>query len=275
MPGLVLSLGVAALPGCSDERARRPMFEGSETAASAVPEPADAPAATPASAAPEPAEPPPTTGTRYRVAVETTYFFEDTRHIKPSGQYLLRGDVLYGEAERDGFVKTRFVNPDGATVVGWLKAAELQPLTERSVARSQPARPAARPAAQPAPAPAAASADSDYDYDSDGSSRSRANASDDDGDDDAPAARPPARPASRPRPVPRPGSTSGAAVVRADRAYFHNLPDLAQPRRAHCVRGDKVRLGEVRGEAVYVTFTNWENVTTRGWMRRDALDYGR
>ncbi|OGX88541.1 hypothetical protein BEN48_09140 [Hymenobacter glacialis] len=94
----------------------------------------------------------------------------------------------------------------------------------------------------------------------------------------APAATAPAEPpapdaAPRAGSFPPPAATSGArrAVVQTARAYFHNSPDLATPRKAHCVRGDKVRLGEERGAAVYVTFTNWENVTTTGWMRKDAL----
>jgi hypothetical protein len=59
--------------------------------------------------------------------------------------------------------------------------------------------------------------------------------------------------------------------VQAARSYFYNSPDLIEPRKAHCVQGDKVWLGETRGDAVYVTFTNWEKVTTKGWMRKDAL----
>ncbi|OGX88272.1 hypothetical protein BEN47_09330 [Hymenobacter lapidarius] len=93
----------------------------------------------------------------------------------------------------------------------------------------------------------------------------------------APAATGPEPPASNAAPragsFPPPAAASGArrAVVQTDRAYFHNTPDLATPRKAHCVRGDNVRLGEERGAAVYVAFTNWENVTTTGWMRKDAL----
>ena len=55
------------------------------------------------------------------------------------------------------------------------------------------------------------------------------------------------------------------------RAYFYQAPDLTQSRKAYCEPGDKVRLGESRGAAVYVTFTNWEKVTTTGWMSKDAL----
>ncbi|TGE29220.1 hypothetical protein [Hymenobacter metallicola] len=181
-------------------------------------------------------------GTRYRVLAETAYFYDSPRQGKPGGQYLRRGDVLYGAEDENGFIKTQFVNPNGATVTGWLKAEEVGRLAgTTSPARST--RPAVRPAAPP-PAPIV------EDYETE-------------------APRPPETDAL---PAPRSGQT---AVVRVARSYFYNSPDLVRPRKAHCVQGDKVRLGEEEGEAVYVVFTNWENVTTTGWMRKEALRYNR
>jgi hypothetical protein len=173
------------------------------------------------------------------VAVETAYFFDVPQQSTPNGRYLRRGDVFYGEGETNGFVKTAFVQPNGSSGIGWLKRAELSKLGASSA--SKPVA-STRPSAAPRPAP---------------------------------------RPV---QPAVAPSSEAGAtasldegqlAVVEAERSYFFDSPDLSLPRKAHCVRGDKVRLGETEGPAVYVTFTNWEKVTTTGWMRRDALSASR
>ncbi len=182
-------------------------------------------------------------GSRYRVTAETAYFFDAPEQGKPSGKYLLRGDVIYGEQESNGFVKTRFKDPNGATVAGWLKAQELSKLAATSApvaARSS------RPSRATSP-PTTASEPDDTDYESAPVSDASGGAAETDVNE------------------------SATAVVQVARSYFYNSPDLTQPRKAHCVRGDKVRLGESRGEAVFVTFTNWEKVTTTGWMRKDAL----
>ncbi|TGE18362.1 hypothetical protein [Hymenobacter elongatus] len=244
LPHLVL-LGTAVLwlSACSDEKSR----QNSELR---VRQPAASEASAPAAdetagvAAPEVASGAAGAGSRYRVVVETAYFFDAPQAAKPNGRYLLRGDVLHGEEERSGFVKTRFVNPAGQTVVGWLRAGELSK-TAGAVAGSRRPSPAVRPPSGPV-APEA-----DY--------------------------RPAAEPASElPASKAAPGARgSGLAVVQVAKSYFYSSADLTQPRRAHCVRGDKVRVGEASGDAVYVTFTNWENVTTTGWMRQDALRSGR
>ena len=208
---------------------------------------ANAPARTPetgnGNAASEPTGPPLSRqGRRYRVAVGTAYFFDVPQQSTPNGKYLRRGDVFYGEGESNGFVKTGFVGPDGTKSVGWLKVQELSKLAESTASpnppRSSPPRP---PAARRQP----------IDY----------------GDAEATA------PAAA---VERAGTNPSyvqRAVVQVGRSYFYNSPDLATPRKAFCQRGDKVRLGESRGDAVYVTFTNWEKVTTTGWMRKDALRF--
>lgn len=181
-------------------------------------------------------------GSRYRVTAETAYFFDAPEQGKPSGKYLLRGDVIYGEQESNGFVKTRFKNPNGATVTGWLKAQELskQATNSPSVATRS-----SRPTQATSPS-ATASLPNDTDESEQAS--------------------------GAPVEAAEAGANGNAtAVVQVARSYFYNSPDLTQPRKAHCVRGDKVQLGESRGDAVFVTFTNWEKVTTTGWMRRDAL----
>ncbi|MCC2545406.1 hypothetical protein LJY25_03035 [Hymenobacter sp. BT175] len=232
--GFIFLLAAGLLASCSDDTSRR---ESSELR---VDEPAAAEptAATPAAAsAPTPAAAPPASAGRpYRVRVETAYFFDAPEQGRPSGNYLRRGDLLYGTEERGGFVQTSFRLPNGATVVGWLKSAELTRVAgspSPTAARTRPAPRSAPPAAQ------------DY------------------GQEVNPA---PAEPEPRPA-----GPAAGTAVVQVARAYFHNSPDLTQPRRAYCEQGDKVRVIDRRGEAVYVTFTNWEKVTTKGWMRQADL----
>ena len=235
---VVAWLGLVTLAACADDPARR---ENSELRV-------DSPAAEPVenSMTDPVAEPPASavlTGARYRVVVETAYFFEAPEQGVPSGKYLRRGDVFYGEGEANGFVKTGFRNPDGTAGAGWLKAQGLSKLTAGGAPRPAPRR-APRPAARPM-LPTPSSAPDDY------------------ATTDIPSA-----PPERPRAASRGGTM---AVVRVARSYFYDSPDLLLPRKAHCVWGDKVRLGEQRGEAVFVTFTNWEQVTTTGWMRQDAL----
>ncbi|UOQ50889.1 hypothetical protein [Hymenobacter cellulosivorans] len=212
---------VGTLCACADEPARR---QDSELR---VDQPAAAPQAPSSPPSVETSPPAPVTGSRYRVRAETAYFYDSPRQTKPTGQYLRRGDVLYGQMEGNGFVRTQFVNPAGATITGWLKQEEVSRLATSSAVQRPPARPSA--------------------------------------------------PAETPE-TPAPGFETGTrasgartAVVRVARSYFYNSPDLLTPRRAYCEQGDKVNLGQEQGQAVYVTFTNWEKVTTRGWMRKDAL----
>ena len=231
-------LGLVTLAACADDQARR---ENSELR---VDSPAAKPAENPATGPAAGSSPAPTvqTGVRYRVAVEIVYFFDAPEQGVPSGKYLRRGDVFYGEGETNGFVKTGFRNPDGTAGSGWLKAQGLSKLAAGLVPEPVPAR-APRPAGRPT-LPSPSSDPDDYataDISSSSPERSRA------------------------------VSRGGAAVVQVARSYFYDSPDLLRPRKAHCVQGDKVRRGEQRGEAVFVTFTNWEKVTTTGWMRQDAL----
>ena len=236
-----LVLGMAALASCSDGQTRR---ENSELRADppAAPD-TPVPAAPAANANTEAAEVPAGVlsgaGRRYRVVVETAYFFDQPELATPNGRYLRRGDTFYGEGETNGFVKASFKQPNGVVGTGWLKVQGLGKLAGRAAAASSPrVLPPSRAAAAPAPS----------DYQS---------------DEAADAASEPTSAASAGR--------SQTAVVRVARSYFYRAADLATPRKAFCQRGDKVRLLQTRGAAVYVTFTNWEKVTTTGWMRQDAL----
>ncbi|PJJ59863.1 hypothetical protein [Hymenobacter chitinivorans] len=213
-----------SLTACADDSARRPDSElrvdPPAAASTGGRDAADAP-------------PSPTAGRRYRVRAEAAYFYASPGQSKPTGQYLRRGDVLFGQDEGNGFVRTQFVNPAGATVTGWLKTEEVSRLAGAAAA----ARPVPAPRRTPSvAAPAEAQGTSGADPTEAGSART--------------------------------------AVVRVARSYFYNSPDLLAPRRAYCEQGDKVRLGQEQGQAVYVSFTNWEKVTTRGWMKKEALRFG-
>ena len=239
------AVGLAALAACSDGPAGR--HPNSEMAAGAGParsRPAPSPASTSQPAPPSEPRAPSGRARAYRVVVETAYFFETPEEGTSTGSYLRRGDTFYGEGETNGFVKTAFLRPGGAPATGWRKVQELE--------KSGPAGlvpggvfggPAPRARAQVRPP--------------------------------VPPVLPAERPAEAvPAPVAVPGAVAvgaGRAVVQGGRAHFYDSPDLAVPRRAYCEPGDKVRLGETRGAAVYVTFTNWEKVTTTGWMRRADL----
>lgn len=185
-----------------------------------------------------PAAAPTGVGRKYRVAVETAYFFDKPEQSTPNGRYLRRGDAFFGEGETNGFVKTGFVQPNGSAGTAWLKLQGLSRLDDG---------PVVRPVRRKAPASTAQSADDGL-YSGESS-----------------------QPGPRQTPSAAPLSGAATAVVQAGRAYFYNSPDLAIPRKAYCERGDRVRLGEARGAAVYVTFTNWEKVTTVGWMKKAAL----
>ena len=234
-----LAGGTGLLASCSNDNGRGPNSEMR----------VDAPDAAAETKAPARGEAPPAdpdepvgaltgTGRKYRVAVETAYFFDKPEQSTPNGRYLRRGDAFFGEGETNGFVKTGFVQPNGSSGTAWLKLQGLSRLAEGPVARST-RRKAPTPAAQPV--------------------------------DDELFSGEPSQPDPRSSPAATPTSGAATAVVQAGRAYFYNTPDLAIPRKAYCERGDKVRLGESRGEAVYVTFTNWEKVTTRGWMKKATL----
>lgn len=238
-----LSVAAATLTSCTDDRARREESElrADPPVATATTSP-DAPAET---VSDQPTGPLSGMGSRYRVAVGTAYFFDKPEQSTPSGRYLRRGDVFYGEGETNGFVKTGYVQPNGSAGTAWLKLRELTKLTGSAAGGA----PRATTAPRAAPRPAAPKAPAAEGYES------------------TPATSPPAASATAP--------ASNQAVVQADRAYFYDSPDMAVPRKAYCERGDKVRIIDRRENAVYVTFTNWEKVTTKGWMRKDALDLGR
>ena len=235
-----LVFGIAALASCSENRTRR---ENSELRADppAVKETSAPAAATVKSDAAEtPADVLPGAGQRYRVLVETAYFFDKPELATPNGRYLRRGDTFYGEGETNGFVKAGFRQPNGVASTGWLKVQGLGKLAGRAAASPiRSPRPPRPPRSTAAPAP--------VDYESNETMGTTSE---------------PTRAAV---------GIAQTAVVQVARSYFYNSADLTTPRKAFCQRGDKVRLLETRGAAVYVTFTNWEKVTTTGWMRQDAL----
>lgn len=234
--------GTGMLASCSHDNGRGPNSEMRVDSSVATAETkASASREAPQVGTDEPTEALTGLGRRYRVAVETAYFFAKPEQSTPNGRYLRRGDAFFGEGETNGFVKTGFVQPNGSAGTAWLKVQELSTIAES---------PDARPRRRSLPAPDAEPV----------SVEGAGGAA-------------PSRPRPGPGPaaaVPMPGSAT-RAVVQVGRSYFYNSPDLAVPRKAYCEQGDKVRLGEVRGEAVYVTFTNWEKVTTTGWMKKAGL----
>ena len=231
-----LMLGATVLASCSDDQPRRENSElPADPAAAAEPNEATLPDVAPDHAPEQPTGPLSGVGNRYRVVVGTAYFFDQPEQSAPNGRYLRRGDAFYGEGETNGFVKTSFVQPNGASGTAWLKVQELSKLAGGNTRTVQPLAPVHSPAT-----PAAAASSSPNEATS------------------------PAAPLN-------PGVSAPGAVVQVNRAYFYTTPDLVAPRKAFCQRGDKVRLGEARGDAVYVTFTNWEKVTTTGWMRKADL----
>ena len=231
--------GMGVLPSCSNDNGRGPNSEMR----------VDPPAASVETKVPAGGEVPRTdigepvgaltgAGRKYRVAVETAYFFDKPEQSTPNGRYLRRGDAFIGEGETNGFVKTGFVLPNGSAGTAWLKVLGLTRIAENPTALRSGRNP---PPQAPQPA----------DEEMDGKQ--------------------PDPPVSRQGPFVAPPNSAATAVVQVERAYFYKSPDLALPRKAYCERGDKVRLGESRGAAVYVTFTNWEKVTTTGWMKKAAL----
>lgn len=240
-----LMLGMSSLASCSDDRPRR---ENSEMTVDAPP---SAPAQTPPTptandaAVAQPTGPLPENGRKYQVIVETAYFFDQPVQATPNGRYLRRGDTFYGQGESNGFVRAGFVQPNGASGIAWLKAQGLRKLTGGRAGSSAKAATATQPVMRP---PAAQPKAAYEPNPTESAATSRVDAA---------------------------ASSGTTAKVEADRAYFYNSPDLGQPRKAFCQRGDKVRVLETSDEAVRVTFTNWEKVTTTGWMRKDALRFGR
>ncbi|MDB5267841.1 MAG: hypothetical protein JWP58_881 [Hymenobacter sp.] len=234
-----LAGGAGLLASCSNDNSRGPNSEmrvdpPDASAGTKIPARGEAPRAD----TEEPVGTLTGAGRKYRVAVETAYFFDKPEQSTPNGRYLRRGDAFFGEGETNGFVKTGFVQPNGSAGTAWLKVQELSRLTE-GPGKQSGRRSSTSPVAQ-----------------------SVAN--------DGYGSEPP-QPGPRQRPAVTSPSGAMTAVVQVARSYFYNSPDLAVPRKAYCERGDKVRLGESRGEAVYVTFTNWEKVTTTGWMKKAAL----
>ncbi|WP_345122913.1 hypothetical protein [Hymenobacter antarcticus] len=235
-----LVFGMAALASCSEDQSRRENAELRLDLSATKEAPATVASTASAEADAVPAEVLPGKGQRYRVVVETAYFFDKPEFATPNGRYLRRGDTFYGEGETNGFVKAGFRQPNGVASTGWLKVQGLGKLAGRPAANpARSSRPPQSTRAAASPEPSAYETGEAV--------------------------------ANTREPTKAEGSSPQTAVVQVARSYFYNSADLATPRKAFCQRGDKVRLLEARGAAVYVTFTNWEKVTTTGWMRQDAL----
>ncbi|HEX8424674.1 OmpA family protein [Hymenobacter sp.] len=67
---------------------------------------------------------------RYQVTARLAYLFAAPNQAKATKRYLRKGDILYGQPERNGLVKVKFWSPNGALATGWLKLKELQKLSE-------------------------------------------------------------------------------------------------------------------------------------------------
>ncbi|UOQ67675.1 OmpA family protein [Hymenobacter volaticus] len=67
---------------------------------------------------------------RYQVTARMAYLFAAPNQAKATKRYLRKGEILYGGVERNGLVKIKFWNPNGALATGWLKLKELQKLSD-------------------------------------------------------------------------------------------------------------------------------------------------
>ena len=67
---------------------------------------------------------------RYQVTARMAYLFAAPTQAKATKRYLRKGEILYGGIERNGLVKIKFWNPNGALATGWLKLKELQKLSD-------------------------------------------------------------------------------------------------------------------------------------------------
>ena len=62
------------------------------------------------------------------------------------------------------------------------------------------------------------------------------------------------------------------AVVKSRKAYFYTSADLSQVRKSYCVRGDKLTLSVITGNAIYVTYTSpASGKAVSGWFKKDNL----
>ncbi|MDF7810843.1 OmpA family protein [Hymenobacter sp. YC55] len=78
---------------------------------------------------------------RYQVTARMAYLFAAPNQAKATKRYLRKGEILYGGAERNGLVKIKFWNPNGALATGWLKLKELQKLSEDEAVAPTPSDP--------------------------------------------------------------------------------------------------------------------------------------
>jgi len=72
--------------------------------------------------------------------------------------------------------------------------------------------------------------------------------------------------------IPQPKRSIGQYKVRSARTYFHNEPDLATRRTAYMIpSNDVVTASDEKNGFIYTEFTNSNNQTSKGWVRKSDL----
>ncbi|MBC6988865.1 DUF937 domain-containing protein [Hymenobacter sp. BT491] len=181
----------------------------------------------------------------FRVLPARAYFYDEPKTMPSNGRYLAKGDVIVAEQESNGFLKTRYLNANKEPVAAWLKIEDLAKVAPYK-AKALPAKP--KPGfAQAVPVVSAknpVATASKNAFDSAGVTGTSAVV-------DAPK----------------------VAVIQTDTAYFFTGADLMHQRKAFCIKGDRITLGQVTDDAIFATFVNWKKQKTSGWMSKDALGY--
>jgi hypothetical protein len=165
-----------------------------------------------------------------------SYFYSAPDEDSSTAKYVLRGDIIYAEAEIEDFIKTRFFNSDGEPVAAWLKKTDV---------RLKSPRPAITTQNRKTVEPKVAAVPKETNE--------------------------PAQPATQNTAATSTRPIASTGVVRVDTTYFFDSPDLTQRRRAFCIRGDKLKLSDSSEKAVFATFVNWEKVRTTGWIKKEDL----
>ena len=61
-------------------------------------------------------------------------------------------------------------------------------------------------------------------------------------------------------------------TVKSNRAYFHNKPDSRFIRKGYLLYGEKIISLDENEYYIYIVFTNTNNQTSKGWIRKDDLE---
>ncbi|HEX8328071.1 MAG TPA: hypothetical protein VF629_11065 [Hymenobacter sp.] len=138
--GLLFGVGLARLSQYFGANSGSPVPEASGAPATAALDSMEHEAAVPISQLP-------ITGSQYRVAVEKAYLFANPQHSAPLKRFLQRGDVFYADGDSNGFVRTTFVQLNGAQGNGWLRQRELHKIAASPPPKAVPATAPVAPAA--------------------------------------------------------------------------------------------------------------------------------